>query len=119
MMKKNIFLIVNLLFLLCAYVSAQVFVTESEAIVVASKYMQYYFNEKTYHTKEVSHVDSMIQKGHVLLYEVCYKNGCSALISGVKSVKPILGYNINGDSVSFLHSGGMNVLSFFVGKYAK
>ena len=40
------------------------------------------------------------------------------MISGVKSVKPVLGYNINGDNIAFLQSNKINGLSFFVEKFA-
>ena len=114
-MKSKILIIIFLSGFLCGY--AQVFVTESEAITVASKYLQHYFDEKTFHTNNISHVDTLNKNGNVLLYEVCYKNGCSVLISGVKSVKPVLGYNNSGDSVAFLQSDEINGLSFFIGKF--
>ena len=100
-----------------SYGKTQVFVTESEAVTATSKYMQHYLDDTSFQAREVSRVDVLKKEGHVLLYEVCYKNGCSALVSGVKSVRPVLGYNINGDSVAFLQSDGKNGLSFFVGKF--
>ena len=115
-MKKIIFIIV---FLSCVfYGKTQVFVTESEAVTATSKYMQHYLDDTSFQARDVSHVDVLKKEGHVLLYEVCYKNGCSALVSGVKSVRPVLGYNVNGDSMKFIQNGGMNGLSFFVGKFA-
>lgn len=45
---------------------------------MTSKYMQHYLDDTSFQAKEVSRVDVLKKEGHVLLYEVCYKNGCSA-----------------------------------------
>ena len=115
-MKNKILIIILLFCFFCGY--TQVFVTKSEAIAVATKYMQHYFEDKTFQIEDVSYVSDLKKNGYVILYEVCFKNGCSTLISGVKSVKPILGYNINGDNIAFLQSNKINGLSFFVEKFA-
>lgn len=70
-MKKMLLIIV---FLSCVfYGKTQVFVTESEAVTVTSKYMQHYLDDTLFQAKEVSRVDVLKKEGHVLLYEVCYK----------------------------------------------
>ena len=80
--------------------------------------MRSFFVGKSAHALELSHIHCLKRNGKVLLYEVCYRNGNTVLVSGVKSVKPVLAYNCSGDSVSFLHASDENGLSYFVGKYA-
>ena len=64
-MKNIIFIIV---FLSCVfYGKAQVFVTESEAVTVTSKYMQHYMDDTSFQAKEVSRVEVLKKEGHVLL----------------------------------------------------
>ncbi|MBO7464493.1 MAG: hypothetical protein J6T56_01410, partial [Bacteroidales bacterium] len=112
-------LVVVLSLLSCFLVgNAQNIVTEAEAVNASSKYMQRFFREKSFQAADVSHVSRLEREGKTLLYEVCFRNGCSALVSGVKSVMPVLAYNSSGDSVTFLQNSGGSGLSHFVGKYA-
>ena len=107
------------LLLLCGLAaSGQTVVTEKEAVAVSSNFMQHFFREKSFQAVEVTQVRCLERNGHPLLYEVCYRNGCSALVAGVKSVMPVLACRTEGGSDSFLQNSGENGLSYFVEKFA-
>lgn len=97
---------------------AQTFVSETEAITVATKYMKFHFNERAYSDAYVNKVRQYERNEQILLYEVNYKNGNSVLISGVKNVMPILGYNISSEGTSFLDVDDEIGLFYFIDKYA-
>ena len=107
------------LLLLCGLaVNGQPVVTEAEAVAVSSNFMQHFFREKSFQAVEVSQVRCLERNGYPLLYEVCYRNGCSALVAGVKSVMPVLACQTEGGGLSFLQHSGENGLSYFVEKFA-
>ncbi|MBO4282050.1 MAG: C10 family peptidase [Bacteroidales bacterium] len=98
--------------------SGQNVVTESEAVSVSTGFMRHFWVEKSFQTLEVSHIRRLERNGQALLYEVCYRNGGSALVSGVKSLMPVLGYRPSDDGMPFLASDETSGLSHFVEKYA-
>ena len=115
-MKHVLFVLV---FLLCCHAGmAQTAVTEAEAIAVSSNFMQRFFTGKSCRETDVSHVSHLERDGRTLLYEVCFRNGCSVLVPGVKSVMPVLGYNNSGDGLTMLQDSGGSGMSHFVEKYA-
>ena len=101
-----------------SFCNAQTFVSETEAATVATRYMQFYFNERAYSNVNVDSVSQYIRDNHTLLYEVNYKNGNSVLISGVKNVMPVLGYSTSGDGMSFFDVDDEIGLFYFIDKYA-
>ncbi|MBO4580963.1 MAG: hypothetical protein J5701_01575 [Bacteroidales bacterium] len=56
-MKNKILIIILLFCFFCGY--TQVFVTKSEAIAVATKYMQHHFEDKTFQIEDVSYVSDL------------------------------------------------------------
>ena len=100
------------------FCNAQTFVSESEAILVASKYMQFYFDERAFSTNNVDSVKQYKRNEHTLLYEVNYRNGNIVLVSGIKNIIPVLGYNESDEITSFFDIEEEMGLYYFVDKYA-
>jgi hypothetical protein len=49
-------------------------------------------------TKDIDAIwESRSEKGHVLMYEVVFKNRAAVLLSGSRACEPVLGYYIKGD----------------------
>jgi len=112
-MKK---LAVVLIFcLLGLTLSAQRFVSMSEAKTAAVHYMAQKFGDQQYTQDNILVVHELKQKGHTLIYEVLFKNNTSVLLSGVKSCKAIVGYRFKTGGISVLNqskdvvSPGMNI----------
>lgn len=112
-MKK---LAVVLIFcLLGLTLSAQRFVSMSEAKTAAVHYMAPKFGDQQYTQDNILVVHELKQKGHTLIYEVLFKNNTSVLLSGVKSCKAIVGYRFKTGGISVLNqskdvvSPGMNI----------
>ena len=95
--------------------SAQRFVTQSEAKTAAVHYMAPKFGDQQYTQDNILVVHELKQKGHTLIYEVLFKNNTSVLLSGVKSCKAIVGYRFKTGGISVLNqskdvvSPGMNI----------
>ena len=101
-----------------SFCNAQTFASEVEVVAVATKYMQFHFNERAYSNVNVDSVRQYKKSDRILLYEVNYKNGNSVLISGIKNVMPILGYSTSGDGISFFDANDEIGLFYFIDKYA-
>ena len=112
-MKK--FAVVLIFCLLGLTLSAQRFVTQSEAKTAAVHYMAPKFGDQQYTQDNILVVHELKQKGHTLIYEVLFKNNTSVLLSGVKSCKAIVGYRFKTGGISVLNqskdvvSPGMNI----------
>ena len=115
---RRLFIIIIEIAVLSLFGEAQTFVTEAEAVRVASNYMQSYFPDRNFEESNVGHCSTYTKDSITMLYEVSYQNGCSVLVSGIKNIIPILGYNINEDSISFFQDTLNYGLSYFVRKYA-
>lgn len=95
--------------------SAQRFVSMSEAKTAAVHYMAPKFGDQQYTQDNILVVHELKQKGHTLIYEVLFKNNTSVLLSGVKSCKAIVGYRFKTGGISVLNqskdvvSPGMNI----------
>ncbi|MBO4654489.1 MAG: C10 family peptidase [Bacteroidales bacterium] len=104
-----------LLMSFCLTLSAQRFVTQTEAKTAAVHYMAPKFGDQQYSQDNILAVHELKQKGHTLIYEVLFKNNTSVLLSGVKSCKAIVGYRFKTGGISVLNqskdvvSPGMNI----------
>ena len=101
-----------------SFCNAQAFVSESEAVTVASKYMQFYFDERTFVADNVDSIKQYRRNDHTLLYEVSYRNGNSVLVSGIKNIIPVLGYNESEEITSFFDIDEEMGLYYFIDKFA-
>lgn len=101
-----------------SFCNAQTFASETEVATVATKYMQFHFNERAYSNINIDSIRQYKKSDQILLYEVNYKNGNSVLISGIKNVMPILGYSTSGDGTSFFDVDDEIGLFYFIDKYA-
>ncbi len=113
MMKKLAAVLV--LCLLSLALSAQRFVTQTEAKTAAMHYMSQRFGPQGYSIANVLVVHELKKNGHTLIYEVLFDNNTSVLLSGVKSCKAIVGYRLKTGGISVLNqseevvSPGMNI----------
>lgn len=101
-----------------SFCNAQTFASETEVATVATKYMQFHFNEREYSNINIDSIRQYKKNDQILLYEVNYKNGNSVLISGIKNVMPILGYSTSGNGTSFFDVDDEIGLFYFIDKYA-
>lgn len=101
-----------------SFCNAQTFASETEVAIVATKYMQFHFNERAYSNINIDSIRQYKKNDQILLYEVNYKNGNSVLISGIKNVMPILGYSTSGNGTSFFDVDDEIGLFYFIDKYA-
>ena len=101
--------------LLSLTLSAQRFVTQSEAKTAAVHYMSSRWGSQDYNQENILAVHEQKEKGHTMLYEVLFKNHTSILLSGVKSCKAVVGYRFKTGDISVLNqskdvvSPGMNI----------
>lgn len=101
--------------LLSLSLSAQRYVSMSEAKTAAVHYMSSRWGVQDYTQENILAVHELKEKGHTLLYEVLFKNHSSLLLSGVKSCKAVVGYRFRTGDISVLNqsqdvvSPGMNI----------
>ena len=81
--------------------SAQRYVSMSEAKTAAVHYMSSRWGIQDYNLENVLAVHELKEKGHTLLYEVLFKNHSSILLSGVKSCKAVVGYRFKTGDISW------------------
>ena len=95
--------------------SAQRFVTQSEAKTAAVNYMSSRWGVQNYTMDKILAVHELKDNGQTLMYEVLFKNNTSILLTGVKSCKAVVGYRFQTGGVSVLNqshdvvSPGMNI----------